>query len=82
LHRLQAIAYAENRSLTNCVETALLCDLARHDKAGRVITLYVAPGVPTSIRPEDVIRAAGESDEAYAERQALMVELWSIPRNA
>jgi hypothetical protein len=31
--------------------------------------------------PRDVVRAEGESDAAYAERQALMVELWSIPVN-
>ena len=79
--RLQAVAEAENRSLTNYVETALLRDLARREEADRVITMYVAPGVPDSIRPEDVIRAESESDEDYAERQALMVELWSIPDN-
>lgn len=80
--RLQAMAEAENRSLTNYVETALLRDLARREEAERVITLYVAPGVPATIRPEDVVRAEGESDEAYVERQALAVELWSIPDNA
>jgi hypothetical protein len=80
--RLQAIAEAENRSLTNYVETALLRDLSRREEADRVITMYVAPGVSTSIRPEDVVRAEGESDQAYAERQALTVELWSIPDNA
>jgi hypothetical protein len=80
--RLEAIAQAENRSLTNYVETALLRELARREEAERVITMYVAPGTSTSIRPEDVIRAEGESDEAYAERQALAVELWSIPDNA
>jgi hypothetical protein len=82
VRRLQTIAEAENRSLTNYVETALLRDLTRRDEAERVITMYVAPGVPASIRPEDIIRGEGESDEAYAERQALMVELWSIPDNA
>ena len=46
------------------------------------MTMYVAPDASTSIRPEDVVRAEGESDEAYAERQALTVELWSIPDNA
>jgi hypothetical protein len=80
--RLQAIAEAENRSLTNYVNTALLRDLSYRDEAERVITIYVAPGVSTSIRPEDVVRAECETDEAYAERQALTVELWSIPDNA
>ncbi len=41
--------------------------------------MYVASGTSNSIRPEDVIRAEGETDEAYAEHQALAVELWSIP---
>lgn len=82
VHRLQAIAEAENRTLTNYVETVLLRDLARREEADRVITMYVAPGVPETIRREDVVRAGGESDQAYAERQALIVELWSIPDNA
>ena len=60
VRRLQAVADAENRSLTNYVETALLRDLAGREEVDRVITMHVAPGVPTSIRPEDVIRAAGE----------------------
>jgi hypothetical protein len=77
--QLQAIAEAENRSLTNYVETALMRDLARRHEADRVITMYVAPEVPATIRPEDVVRAEGESDDAYAERQALALELWSIP---
>jgi hypothetical protein len=80
--RLQAIAEAENRSLTNFVETALLRELALRDEAERVITMYVAPGTSPSIRPEDVIRAQDETDDAYAERQALVTELWSIPDSA
>jgi hypothetical protein len=51
--RLQAIADAENRSLTNYVETALLRDLARREEAERVITMHVAPGASTSLSPED-----------------------------
>jgi hypothetical protein len=87
VRRLQAVADAENRTLTNYVETALLRDLARREEADRVITMHVPEGhVPegasTSIRPEDVVRAEGETDEEYAERQALAVELWSIPHNA
>lgn len=82
VRRLEAIAAAENRSLTNYVETALLRDLALRDEAERVITMYVAPGTSATVRPEDVIRAEDELDEAYAERQALLMELWSIPDNA
>jgi len=80
--RLQAIADAENRSLTNYVETALLRELALREEAERVITMYVAPGTSPNIRPEDVIRAGGETDEGYAARQALALDLWSIPDNA
>ena len=80
--RLQAIAAAENQSLTDYVEAALLRDLARREEADCVITMHVAPDVPAGIAPEDFIRADHESDEAYAQRQALMVELWSIPHNA
>jgi hypothetical protein len=80
--RLQAIANAENRSLTNYVETALLRELALREEAERVITMYVAPGTSPNIRAEDVIRADGETDEDYAARQALALDLWSIPDNA
>jgi hypothetical protein len=40
-----------------------------------LITMYVAPGTSNGIRPEDVIRAEGETDEDYAERQAPTLEL-------
>jgi len=40
------------------------------------------PGVSETIRPEDVVREDDETDEDYAARQQLMVELWSIPDNA
>jgi hypothetical protein len=80
--RLQALAEAENRSLTNYVETALIRELARHDEADRVITMYVAPGTSAHIAPDDVVRADDETDEAYAKRQALAVGLWSIADNA
>jgi hypothetical protein len=57
-------------------------DAEMQDEAERVITMYIAPGTSLSIRPEDVIRGAGETDQAYAASQALAVELWSIPDNA
>lgn len=53
--------------------------MAPQDEADRVITMFVAPGVSESIRPEDVIRHGDETDADYAARQALTVELWSIP---
>jgi predicted transcriptional regulator len=80
--QLQAIAEAENRTLTNYVETALIRDLECRDEASRVITMYVAPGAEERIEPEEVIRGPNESDAAYAKRQALVVALWSIPDNA
>ncbi len=80
--RLEAIAAAENRSLTNYVETALLRDLALRDEAERVITMYVAPGTLANVQPEDIIRGKDETDEAYDKRQALLMELWSIPDNS
>ena len=60
-------------------EATTLGDPTLRNGAEPVITIYVAPGRSNSIRPEDVIRAEGETDEAYAERQALTVELWSVP---
>ncbi len=77
--RLQAVAEAENRTVTNYVETALIRDLALRDEAARVIAVRAAPGTSMRIVPEDVLRAEGESKLAYARRQALLTELWSIP---
>ena len=77
--RLQAIADAENRTLTNYVETALLRDLVLRDEASRVITMRAASGASASIAPEAVLRGEGETDDAFAKRRDLVVELWSIP---
>jgi hypothetical protein len=79
VRQLQAAAAAENRTLTNYVETALLRDLAQREDASRVITMRDAPGAPTDIDPSEIVRAADESDAAYAKRQELMLALWSIP---
>jgi hypothetical protein len=79
VRQLQALATAENRTLTNYVETALIRDLSLRDEAVRVITMHAVPGTSTRIAPEDVVRGEGESDAAYARRRDLLVELWSIP---
>lgn len=76
--QLQAVADAENRTLTNYVETALIRDLSLRDEASRVITMHAAPETSTRIAAADVVRADGESDADYAARQTLLVELWSI----
>lgn len=77
--QLQTVAGAENRTITNYVETALIRDLALREEAARVIAVRAAPGTSKRITPEDVVRGEGESDTAYAWRQALLSELWSIP---
>jgi len=77
--RLQAIAEAENRTLTNYVETALIRDLARRDEAARVMTMLAAPGISETISPEEVERGADESDAEFARRRDLVVALWQIP---
>jgi len=79
--RLQAIAQHENRTLTNYVETVLLRDLMARDEADRVITVFAAPETSSRIDPGEVIRGEGETDAAYERRQAVAVELWSIPDN-
>ena len=79
--QLQAVADAENRTLTNYVETTLLRDLSLRDEASRVITMHAAPETSTRIDATEIVRADGESDAAYARRQALLIELWSIPES-
>ncbi len=81
MRQLQAIAEAENRALTNYAETALIRDLAAHDEASRVITMYVAPGTSERLAPEDILRGEGETDEAFGKRREVAAELWSIPDN-
>lgn len=79
VRQLQAVADAENRTLTNYVETALIRDLSLRDEASRIIAMHAAPETSTRVAATDVIRAEGEPDADYARRQALLVELWSIP---
>jgi hypothetical protein len=50
----------------------------RVDEASRVFTMLAAPGTSTRVAAEEIVRAEGESDAAYARRQALVMELWSI----
>lgn len=61
---------------------AKIPDKHHYANPDEIITMYVAPGVSSGIRPEDIIRPADMSDEEYAEYQALMMKLWSIPDNA
>ncbi len=79
MQALQAFAAAENRSLTNFIETTLIRSLAAREEAARVITMRVAAGTAAEIAPGHVVRGAGESDADYAARQDLMVKLWSLP---
>jgi hypothetical protein len=80
--RLRAIADALHYSLADHIEAVLLRDFVRREAADRLITMFVAPGAWDSIRPEDIVRAEGDSDADYAAHQALAVELWSITDNA
>ena len=79
VQQLQAVAEAENRTLTNYVETALIRDLAVRDEASRVITMRAAAGTSPQIDPAGIVHAEGETDAAYTKRQSLLTELWSIP---
>ncbi len=79
VRQLRAVAAAENRSITNYVETALIRDLSLRDEAARVFTMLSVPGTSEWIAPEDIVRGEGESDAAFARRQELVVALWSIP---
>ncbi len=79
VQQLQAAAEAENRTLTNYVETALIRDLVLRDEASRVIAMHAAPGTSPQIDPADILRTNGETDQAYAKRQSLLTELWAVP---
>ncbi len=76
--RLEILARAENRTVTNFVETAVLRDMEAKEEAARVITMFVPPKA-AALTPGPLVRTEGESDERYAERSALMDVLFSIP---
>jgi len=76
--RLELLARAENRSPTNYVETAVLRDMAAKEETGRAITMFVAADA-AGLVPGPLVRTAGESDQRYAERSALMDKLFAIP---
>jgi hypothetical protein len=78
VQQLQAAADAENRTLTNYVETALIRNLTQRNEASRVIAMHAAPGTSSQIDPADILRAEGETESAYVRRQSLLTELWSI----
>jgi hypothetical protein len=79
VRQLQVAADADHRTLTNYVETALIRNLAQRDEASRVIAMHAAPGTSDQINPANILRAESETDLAYARRQTLLAELWSIP---
>jgi len=79
LQALQAFAAAENRSLTNFIETTLIRSLAAREEAARVITMRLAAGTVAEITPGEVMRGTGESDADYAARRDLRVNFWSLP---
>jgi hypothetical protein len=66
LRALQQFAAAENRSLTNFIETTLIRSLAAREEAARVITMRAAPGTAKDVAPDSIIRGAGETDADYA----------------
>jgi predicted DNA-binding protein len=76
--RLERLARAENRTLTNYVEAAVLRDMEAKEEAARAITMLV-PEDAAHLVPGPLARTEGESDERYAERSALMDTLFAIP---
>lgn len=76
--RLEILAQAENRTLTNYVETAVLRDMEAKEEAARVITMFV-PEEAAAFLPGALVRTEGESDERYAERSTLMDKLFAVP---
>lgn len=61
-------AKANNRTLTNYVETLLMRDLVAHDESTK-ITVFAPEGIPDQY---EVVRDAGESDASYAEGKDLV----------
>ena len=61
-------AKANNRTLTNYVETLLMRDLVNHDDEGK-ITVFAPEGIPDEY---EVVRDPGESDASYAEGKELV----------
>ncbi len=76
--KLEMLAAAENRSVTNYVETALLRDMAAKEEAARPLTMFV-PADAAALAPGALHRNPDESDARYAERAAIMDRLFDLP---
>lgn len=76
--QLALLAAEENRTPTNFVETLVLRELRSRSEEGRMLTMRVAPET-VGTDPGPLLRNEGESDESYAERQALFAELLALP---
>jgi hypothetical protein len=76
--KLEMLAAAENRSVTNYVETTLLRDMAAKEEAARPLEMFV-PADAASVTPGVLLRNADESDARYAARVAVMDRLFDLP---
>lgn len=72
--RLRRIAAAEHRSVSAYLEMLVARDLAAREEAERVIRVHVAPEIADE-PPGEWNREDGESDEAFAERSAILDKL-------
>jgi len=75
--RLEMLAAAENRSVTNYVETALLRDMAAKEEATRPLTMFVPPDA-AAFTPGVLHRNPDETDARYAERATVMDCLFDL----
>ena len=76
--KLELLAAAENRSVTNYVETALLRDMAAKEEAARPLTMFL-PVDAASLTPGLLLRNEDESDARYAQRADVMERLFDLP---
>ena len=79
--KLEMLAAAENRSVTNYVETALLRDMAAKEELSGPLTMFV-PADAASVTPGVLLRNADETDARYAARTAVMDRLFDLPDSA
>lgn len=80
--RLGARAAAQNRSVSDYVESLLSRELSGAGEPDEVITVLAAPGASPTIEPSAILRGSNETDAEYALRQSIVVALWSLADNS
>jgi len=75
---LEAVAEAESLSTSEMALSAVIRDLEARQEVARGVSMFVAAEA-LGLAPGPLVRTEGESDERFAQRSALMDQLFAMP---